>query len=111
MPSCSRLMTLAKPGDEILVEDLTYPGITDLASHLHLRLRTVGIDREGVIAGIARTGLPNRQADRALLHALVPESHRRADVGERGGARSPRSRLRTSSWSSRTTCTGFSLRS
>jgi DNA-binding transcriptional MocR family regulator len=42
------LMTLAKPGDEVLVEDLTYPGITDLASHLHLRLRTVAMDREGI---------------------------------------------------------------
>ncbi len=42
------LMTLAKPGDEILVEDLTYPGITDLAAHLHLRLRTVALDREGI---------------------------------------------------------------
>jgi DNA-binding transcriptional MocR family regulator len=43
------LMALAKPGDEILVEDLTYPGIADLASHLHLRLRTLAIDGEGVI--------------------------------------------------------------
>ena len=43
------LMSLAKPGDEILVEELTYPGITDLASHLHLRLRTVAMDREGII--------------------------------------------------------------
>jgi len=43
------LMALAKPGDEILVEELTYPGLTDLASHLHLRLRTVAIDREGII--------------------------------------------------------------
>jgi DNA-binding transcriptional MocR family regulator len=43
------LMALAKPGDEILVEELTYPGITDLASYLHLRLRTVAIDEEGLI--------------------------------------------------------------
>jgi DNA-binding transcriptional MocR family regulator len=34
---------------EILVEEFTYPGITDLAGHLHLRLRTVALDREGII--------------------------------------------------------------
>jgi DNA-binding transcriptional MocR family regulator len=45
------LMTLAKPGDEILVEELTYPGIIDLAAHLHLRLRTVAIDRDGLVPG------------------------------------------------------------
>jgi len=43
------LMALAKPGDEILVEEFTYPGISDLAAHLHLRLRTVKLDREGMI--------------------------------------------------------------
>src|SRR4030095_7846250 len=43
------LMALAKPGDEILVEEFTYPGITDLAGHLHLRLRTVALDREGIV--------------------------------------------------------------
>ena len=43
------LMALAKPGDEILVEELTYPGITDLAAHFQLRLRTVALDRDGII--------------------------------------------------------------
>jgi DNA-binding transcriptional MocR family regulator len=43
------LMALAKPGDEILVEEFTYPGISDLAAHLHLRLRTVALDGEGII--------------------------------------------------------------
>lgn len=43
------LMALAKPGDDILVEPFTYPGLADLASHLHLRLRTVAIDHEGVM--------------------------------------------------------------
>ena len=49
------LMALAKPGDEILVEEFTYPGITDLASHLHLRLRTVALDRGGHRARLARS--------------------------------------------------------
>jgi DNA-binding transcriptional MocR family regulator len=56
------LMALAKPGDEILVEEFTYPGITDLAGHLHLRLRTVALDREGIIPAsldaACRTGKP-----------------------------------------------------
>ncbi|HEV3215752.1 MAG TPA: PLP-dependent aminotransferase family protein [Vicinamibacterales bacterium] len=42
------LMAIANPGDEILVEEFTYPGISDLAAHLHLRLRTVPLDEEGI---------------------------------------------------------------
>ena len=56
------LMALAKPGDEILVEEFTYPGMTDLAGHLHLRLRTVALDREGIVPAslddACRTGRP-----------------------------------------------------
>jgi DNA-binding transcriptional MocR family regulator len=43
------LMALTKPGDDILVEEFTYPGMSDLAAQLHLRLRTVAIDREGIV--------------------------------------------------------------
>jgi DNA-binding transcriptional MocR family regulator len=42
------LMALANPGDDVLVEEFAYPGISDLASHLHLRLRTVRLDKEGI---------------------------------------------------------------
>ena len=56
------LMALAKPGDEILVEHFTYPGMTDLAAHLHLRLRTVALDAEGIVPesleDACRTGNP-----------------------------------------------------
>jgi len=56
------LMALAKPGDEILVEEFTYPGITDLAGHLHLQLRTVALDRHGIVPEsldeACRTGRP-----------------------------------------------------
>ena len=56
------LMALAKPGDEILVEEFTYPGMTDLAGHLHLRLRTVSLDEEGIVPEsldeACRTGNP-----------------------------------------------------
>lgn len=43
------LMTLTTPGDEILVEEFTYPGISDLATPLHLRPRTVPMDAEGLL--------------------------------------------------------------
>src|SRR5580765_2519649 len=42
------LMAVAKPGDEILVEEFTYPGMHDLAAHLHLRLREVALDKDGM---------------------------------------------------------------
>ena len=56
------LMAIAMPNDEILVEEFTYPGITDLASHLHLRLRTIPMDQEGIkpgaLAEACRKGKP-----------------------------------------------------
>src|ERR1700674_358934 len=42
------LMAIASPGDEILLEEFSYPGISDLAAHLHLRLRTLPMDKEGI---------------------------------------------------------------
>src|SRR5438105_78578 len=42
------LMAIANPGDEILLEEFTYPGISDLADHLHLKLRKLPLDREGL---------------------------------------------------------------
>lgn len=42
------LLALTNPGDEILVEEFTYPGINDLATHLHLRVRTLPLDEEGL---------------------------------------------------------------
>ncbi len=42
------LMALCSPGDEILVEGFTYPGMIDVASQLHLRLRPVPMDSEGI---------------------------------------------------------------
>jgi DNA-binding transcriptional MocR family regulator len=43
------LMALAVPGDVLLVEALTYPGVTSLASHLHLEARSVDIDQHGLV--------------------------------------------------------------
>lgn len=43
------LAALCRPGDTVLVESLTYPGIRSLAQHLSLRLQPVALDGEGLI--------------------------------------------------------------
>jgi DNA-binding transcriptional MocR family regulator len=42
------LSTLARPGDVVLTEALTYPAIKAIANTLHLRLEAVGIDHQGL---------------------------------------------------------------
>jgi DNA-binding transcriptional MocR family regulator len=42
------LSTLARPGDVVLTEALTYPGIKAIANMLHLKLEGVAIDQSGV---------------------------------------------------------------
>jgi DNA-binding transcriptional MocR family regulator len=41
-------MAIARPGDTILVEELTYSGMKRLAEQLHVKLRGVAIDAEGL---------------------------------------------------------------
>ncbi len=41
--------TLTRPGDLVLTEALTYPGMKSLAALLNLRLEPVAIDRQGLI--------------------------------------------------------------
>src|SRR3990167_6327883 len=41
--------TLMRPGDALLVEPLTYPGVLALAAHLGLRLVPCPVDGEGVL--------------------------------------------------------------
>ncbi|MEE4376987.1 MAG: PLP-dependent aminotransferase family protein [Candidatus Competibacteraceae bacterium] len=43
------LMALAKPGDTVLTEKLTYPGIKAIAGNLHLNLRGLEMDAEGIL--------------------------------------------------------------
>ncbi len=55
------LATLTGPDDVVLVEALTYPGLTSLANHLRLRLAPVAVDAgglrpEALDAAAARTG-------------------------------------------------------
>lgn len=42
------LGSLCRPGDMVLAEELTYPGIIAVARLLNLRLRGIAIDREGL---------------------------------------------------------------
>ncbi len=42
------LSTLTRPGDVVLTEELTFPGMKGLANLLHLRLRGVAMDGQGV---------------------------------------------------------------
>ncbi|OEJ68658.1 aminotransferase-like domain-containing protein [Magnetovibrio blakemorei] len=46
MAACA--LGLLKPGDVILTENLTYPGMTSLASHLSARVRPVAMDELGM---------------------------------------------------------------
>jgi DNA-binding transcriptional MocR family regulator len=41
--------TLTKPGDSVFTESLTYPGMKNLAHLLHLRLKGLPTDKEGII--------------------------------------------------------------
>jgi DNA-binding transcriptional MocR family regulator len=43
------LTALTRPGDTVLTEALTYPGLKALASQLHLRLQGVALDEEGLV--------------------------------------------------------------
>ena len=47
----SALLTRASPGDVVLTETLTFPGIKTAAAELGLRLVPVPMDREGVLPG------------------------------------------------------------
>jgi DNA-binding transcriptional MocR family regulator len=42
------LSTLANPGDTVLTEELTYSGMKSLAHHLHLRIKGVALDQDGL---------------------------------------------------------------
>jgi DNA-binding transcriptional MocR family regulator len=41
--------TLTKPGDSVFTESLTYPGMKNLAHLLHLRLKGLPTDEEGIV--------------------------------------------------------------
>ena len=43
------MMALARPGDTILVECITYPGVIHLANQLGIKLQPVAIDQDGMV--------------------------------------------------------------
>lgn len=56
------LGALTRPGDTLLVEALTYPGIRSLASLYGLRLRPVAMDREGLCPEALEEALEDHDA-------------------------------------------------
>ncbi len=59
------LLALTKPGDTLLVEELTYHGIKNLAATLHLHLEPLPLDRYGLLPDAFERAARNRSA-RAL---------------------------------------------
>ena len=58
---------LAKPGDVVLCEALTYPGMRSIAAQLGLKLVGLPMDDEGVDAGCAGRGLQEAQSPRRSI--------------------------------------------
>ncbi len=77
--------TLTKPGDTVLTESLTYPGMKNLAHLLHLRLQGLEVDEQGIVPAAFERACRNGSA-RVLyaiptihnpLGILMPEERRR----------------------------------
>ena len=66
------LAATARPGDTILVESLTYPGVQAAAQHLGLKLRTVAIDDGGLIPDAVEQAF--KETDARVLYC-VPSIH------------------------------------
>ncbi|MCP5419062.1 MAG: PLP-dependent aminotransferase family protein [Gammaproteobacteria bacterium] len=62
------LAALTKPGDIVLTEKLTYPGIKSIACQLHLSLRGLDMDAQGIVP----ESLRNACRDSARLLVCVP---------------------------------------
>ena len=87
------LATLARPGDEILTEALTYPGLKSAAELLHLRLRGVSLDGEGVMPEASTRPPPAARASPTSCPRSTTRRRRRCRCGAGGG--SPRSSAAT----------------
>ena len=79
--------TLANPGDTVLTEELTYSGMKSLANHLHLRLKGLAMDEDGLrpdaLEAACREGNPKALYTMPTLHnpvgTVMPED-RRAEI-------------------------------
>ena len=79
--------TLASPGDTILTEELTYGGMKSLGHHLHLRLKGVAMDQDGLrpdaFEAECRTANPKALYTMPSLHnplGIVMPEERRAEI-------------------------------
>lgn len=84
----SILATLARPGDTVLSENVTYPGLRSIAAQLRLRLAGLPMDADGILPE-ALAAACEREAPRALylnptlqnpLTLTMPEARRREIV-------------------------------
>ena len=65
------LAAVTRPGEEVLTEALTYPGLKSAAEMLHLRLRAVAMDDEGILP----EALEEAAKGGAKVVYLVPTLH------------------------------------
>lgn len=56
------LVVTTKPGDTVLAEELTYSGMKDLANQMHLKLRGIAMDGEGLRADALETACRSTRA-------------------------------------------------
>ncbi|MBT3360579.1 MAG: PLP-dependent aminotransferase family protein [Rhodospirillales bacterium] len=83
------MAALCQPGDVVLTEELTYPGIKAVAAMFHLRLRGVAMDHEGMLPDAFEAAC--QKGDAKVLYCIptfhnptstvMPES-RRAEIAE-----------------------------
>lgn len=68
---------LAEPGDVVLTEQLTYPGVKAVARHLNLRLEGVEMDEGGLVPGAVVAAVEKLRARgrRARVLYLMPTLH------------------------------------
>lgn len=92
---CVAFLALAKPGDTVLVESLTWPGARQMAEMLGLKVAPVTIDDEGILPGAfeaaCREAAPRLLYTVPTLHnpttSVLPEERRRAiaEIANRHG--------------------------
>ena len=66
------LAATAKPGDTVLAEELTYSGMKDLSNQMHLKLRGIAMDGEGLRADALEAAC---RATRARVLYCMPRLH------------------------------------
>jgi DNA-binding transcriptional MocR family regulator len=66
------LAVTAKPGDTVLAEELTYSGMKDLSNQMHLKLRGIAMDGEGLRADALEAAC---RSTRARVLYCMPRLH------------------------------------